>query len=77
MCNISVPFYLLTMEATFNTSQGYRQVNITYMKIIINRNETFDFAHPVEKLRDIKVYCCDHYGSMLMDMQGQGCCAAL
>ena len=32
--------------------------------------ETFDFAHPVEILRAIKVYCCDFYGSMLMDMQG-------
>ena len=32
--------------------------------------EEFSFAHPIEKLRAVKVYCCDHYGSMLWDMQG-------
>ena len=29
--------------------------------------ETFSFAHPEEILNAVKVYCCDHYGSMLWD----------
>ena len=32
--------------------------------------EQFSFAHPMEVLRAVRVYCCDHYGSMLWDMQG-------
>ena len=32
--------------------------------------EQFSFAHPMEVLRAVKVYCCDHYGSMLWDMKG-------
>ena len=28
------------------------------------------FAHPTEVLRYVKIYCCDHYGSMLWDFQG-------
>ena len=32
--------------------------------------EQFLFAHPMETLRAVKVYCCDHYGSMLWDLQG-------
>ena len=32
--------------------------------------EQFSFAHPMEVLRAVNVYCCDHYGSMLWDMQG-------
>ena len=33
--------------------------------------EQFSFAHPVEVLGAVKVYCCDHYGSMLWDLQGE------
>ena len=32
--------------------------------------EQFSFAHPMEMLRAVKVYCCDHYGAMLWDLQG-------
>ena len=32
--------------------------------------EQFSFAHPMEMLRAVKIYCCDHYGSMLWDLQG-------
>ena len=32
--------------------------------------EQFSFAHPMEVLRAVKIYCCDHYGSMLWDLQG-------
>ena len=32
--------------------------------------EKFSFAHPMETLRAVKVYCRDHYGSMLWDLQG-------
>ena len=32
--------------------------------------EQFSFAHPMEVLSAVKVYCCDHYGSMLWDLQG-------
>jgi hypothetical protein len=32
--------------------------------------EQFSFAHPMEVLGAVKVYCCDHYGSMLWDLQG-------
>ena len=34
--------------------------------------EQFSFAHPMEVLQAVKVYCCDHYGSMLWDLQGDG-----
>ena len=32
--------------------------------------EQFSFAHPMEVLSAVRVYCCDHYGSMLWDMEG-------
>ena len=32
--------------------------------------EQFSFAHPMEVLSAVKLYCCDHYGSMLWDLQG-------
>ena len=32
--------------------------------------ETFSFAHPLEILKAVKTYCCDHYGSMLWDLGG-------
>ena len=28
------------------------------------------FAHPMEVLSAVRVYCCDHNGSMLWDMEG-------
>ena len=31
--------------------------------------EKFSFAHPMEALRAIRIYCCDHYGGMLWDYQ--------
>ena len=30
--------------------------------------ETFNFAHPLEVIHAMKVYCCDHYGYMLWDL---------
>ena len=32
--------------------------------------EQFSFAHPMEILSAVRVYCCDHYLSMLWDMGG-------
>ena len=32
--------------------------------------EQFSFAHPMEVLRAVKIYCCEHFGSMLWDLQG-------
>ena len=32
--------------------------------------EQFSFAHPKEVLNAVRVYCCDHYGSMLWDLGG-------
>jgi hypothetical protein len=32
--------------------------------------ETFSFAHLVEVLNAVKIYCCDHYGSLLLDLGG-------
>ena len=31
--------------------------------------ERFSFAHPMEALRAVSIYCCDHYGGMLWDYQ--------
>ena len=31
--------------------------------------EQFSFAHPMEVLRAVNIYCCDHYGGMLWDLQ--------
>ena len=33
--------------------------------------EQFSFAHPMEMLRAVKIYCCDHYGSMLWDLSSE------
>ena len=33
--------------------------------------ETFSFAHPVEIIHAMKVYCCDHYGSVLWNLNGK------
>ena len=32
--------------------------------------EQFSFAHPMEILKAVKVYCCDHYGTVLWDLGG-------
>lgn len=32
--------------------------------------EQFSFAHPMEILRAVRVYCCDHYGTVLWDLRG-------
>ena len=34
--------------------------------------DQFSFAQPMEVLQAVNVYCCDHYGSMLWDLQGDG-----
>ena len=34
--------------------------------------DQFSFAQPMEVLQAVNVYCCDHYGSMLWDIQGGG-----
>ena len=33
--------------------------------------ESFSFAHPTEVIHAMKIYCCDHYGSMLWDLGGK------
>ena len=35
--------------------------------------DQFKFAHPVEVLTAVRIYCCDHYGSMIWDLGGEMC----
>ena len=30
--------------------------------------EQFSFAHPIEVLQAVSIYCCDHYGAMIWDL---------
>ena len=34
--------------------------------------EMFEFAHPVQVISAVEKYCCDHYGSMLWPLYGEG-----
>lgn len=47
-----------------------RQKRAAFIERSLLVREEFSFAHPIEVLRAVNIYCCDHYGGMLWDLQG-------
>ena len=47
-----------------------RQKRAAFIDRSLLVREQFSFAHPMESLRAVRVYCCDHYGTMLWDLDG-------
>ena len=47
-----------------------RQKRAAFIDRSLEIREQFSFAHPMEVLRAVRLYCCDHYGSMLWDLEG-------
>ena len=47
-----------------------RQKRAAFIDRSLLVREEFSFAHPIEVLRAVNIYCCDHYGGMLWDLQG-------
>ena len=47
-----------------------RQKRANFISRSLEIREQFSFAHPMEVLMIVVVYCCDHYGSMTWDLSG-------
>ena len=47
-----------------------KEKKATFISRSTEARETFSFAHHTEILNAVKLYCCDHYGSMLWNFQG-------
>ena len=47
-----------------------KQKTAAFITRSLEVREQFFFAHPMEALRAVRVYCCDHYGNMLWDLEG-------
>ena len=47
-----------------------RQKRAAFIDRSFQVREQFSFANPIEVLRAVNIYCCDHYGGMLWDLQG-------
>ena len=60
--------HLLSEEGTMD--KDIREKKATFISRSTEVRETFSFAHPEEVLHAVKTYCCDHYGSMLWDLEG-------
>ena len=60
--------HLLSEEGTMD--KDIKDKKAAFITRSTEIRETFSFAHPVEVLNAVKLYCCDHYGSMLWDLGG-------
>ena len=60
--------HLLSEEGTMD--KDIREKKATFISRSTEVRETFSFADPEEVLHAVKTYCCDHYGSMLWDLEG-------
>ena len=58
----------LCEDGTMDTDT--RQKRAAFIDRSLQVREQFSFAHPMETLRAVNIYCCDHYGGMLWDLQG-------
>ena len=61
--------HLLTEEGTMD--KDIKEKKATFITRSTEVRETFSFAHPEEVLKAFNVYCCDHYGSMLWDLEDE------
>ena len=59
---------VLSQDGSMETDVREKTAGFITRSLLVR--EQFSFAHPMEVLRAVRVYCCDHYGSMLWDMQG-------
>ena len=58
----------LCEDGTMDTDT--KQKRAAFISRSLEIREQFSFAHPMEALRAVNLYCCDHYGGMLWDLQG-------
>ena len=58
----------LCEDGTMDTDM--KQKRAAFIERSLQIREEFSFAHPMEALRAVSIYCCDHYGAMLWDLQG-------
>ena len=58
----------LCEDGTMDTDN--KQKRAAFIRRSLEIREQFDFAHPMETLKAVNLYCCDHYGGMLWDLQG-------
>ena len=76
LCNVDLPWVKrashlgneLCEDGSMDTD--IRAKRACFIERSLQIREQFSFAHPVEILQAVKIYCCDHYGSMLWDLQG-------
>ena len=61
--------HLLSEEGTMD--RDTKDKKAAFITRTTEVRETFSFAHPAEILNAVKLYCCDHYGSMLWDLGGE------
>ena len=52
------------------TVTDIKNKNVAFITRSLEVREQFSFAPPMEVLKAVRVYCCDHYGSMLWSMKG-------
>ena len=57
----------LCEDGTMGTDMKIKRA--TFIDRSLQVREQFSFAHPMEILRAVNVYCCDHYGGMLWELQ--------
>ena len=58
----------LCEDGTMDTD--VRQKRAAFIDRSLQIREQFSFAHPMEALRAVNVYCCDHHGGKLWYLQG-------
>ena len=60
--------HVLSADGTMD--KDTKEKKATFISRSTEVRETFSFAHPAEILNAVNLYCCDHYGSMLWDFEG-------
>ena len=58
------------MMAPWKLTQGRRGLPSLTGAWRSNVREQISLAPPMVVLRAVRLYCCDHYGSMLWDLEG-------
>ena len=58
----------LCEDGSMDTDVKQKRANFIDRSLLVR--EQFSFAHPLEVLRAVSIYCCDHYGSMIWDLKG-------
>ena len=56
----------LCEDGTMDTD--IRQKRASFIDKSLQIREQFSFAHPIEVLQAVSIYCCDHYGAIIWDL---------